>query len=321
MDNTEKITKAGHSEAKIPTWEKISNHQVLLEDRVRTLSYKKAIEASVKRKDTVLDIGCGTGILSFFAAKKKCRKVYAVEKTGIIDCARETAALNGLDNIEFIRKDIMEFKPGEKIDLLIQEQIGRYIWDDDLVRKVSHIRDNYLKRGGRLVPFKIDLYFAPINYKSKLEKCVSFWRSRRYGVDFSNIARKVYLQNIQSSLYPSELALADKKLFLCKEKAAHTIDLRKDSDIPGEIAASFRLKRGAVLTGMCCFFKVHLTEKHSFSNSPRRTNVCWPQIFLPCAEKKVMRRDSVLNFTFFPDKDELKWRYSFDIVESTAVPR
>ena len=37
----------------------------------------------------VLDVGCGTGILSMFAAKAGCRHVYAIDQSDIIDYARE----------------------------------------------------------------------------------------------------------------------------------------------------------------------------------------------------------------------------------------
>jgi Methyltransferase domain len=51
----------------------------------------------------VLDLGCGTGILSLMAARAGARKVYAVDRAPILDDARETARRNGLDGrIEFI---------------------------------------------------------------------------------------------------------------------------------------------------------------------------------------------------------------------------
>lgn len=56
----------------------ISTHKLMLQDRHRTMTYKKAIEAVCEDK-VVLDVGAGTGILSLFAAKAGARKVYAVE--------------------------------------------------------------------------------------------------------------------------------------------------------------------------------------------------------------------------------------------------
>ena len=45
-------------------------HKIMINDKTRTLAYKRAIEDNVRKDDVVMDIGCGSGILSFFAAKR-----------------------------------------------------------------------------------------------------------------------------------------------------------------------------------------------------------------------------------------------------------
>lgn len=62
-----------------------------LRDEKRTKLFKKAIHHVVKSGDVVLDIGTGTGILSLFAAKKKPKKIYAIE---LLSFLANTAAAN-----------------------------------------------------------------------------------------------------------------------------------------------------------------------------------------------------------------------------------
>jgi len=57
----------------------------MLKDRVRTSAYQNAISKNKHLFDgkTVLDVGCGTGILSIFAAKAGAKHVYGVDNANI----------------------------------------------------------------------------------------------------------------------------------------------------------------------------------------------------------------------------------------------
>jgi ribosomal protein L11 methylase PrmA len=52
----------------------------MLKDEVRTLSYRASIYQNkhLFKDKIVLDVGCGTGILSMFAAKSGAKHVYGV---------------------------------------------------------------------------------------------------------------------------------------------------------------------------------------------------------------------------------------------------
>lgn len=51
-----------------------------------------------------MDIGCGTGILSMFAAKAGAAKVIGVECSNIVEYAKQIVADNNLDHIVTIIK-------------------------------------------------------------------------------------------------------------------------------------------------------------------------------------------------------------------------
>ena len=57
----------------------------------------------------MLDVGCGTGILSLFAAKAGARHVFAVDCSDIADTARAIVATNGYaDRVTVIKEKIEE---------------------------------------------------------------------------------------------------------------------------------------------------------------------------------------------------------------------
>lgn len=76
-------------------------HEIMLKDLVRTDAYRDFIydNKHLFAGKIVLDVGCGTGILSMFCAKAGAKRVIAVDNSDIIDKARENVFENGLDGI------------------------------------------------------------------------------------------------------------------------------------------------------------------------------------------------------------------------------
>lgn len=56
----------------------------MLKDQVRTLTYRNAMyhNKHLFKGKVVLDVGCGTGILSMFAARAGAKHVYGVSRWG-----------------------------------------------------------------------------------------------------------------------------------------------------------------------------------------------------------------------------------------------
>jgi len=77
---------------------KVSTHREMLEDEVRTKTYRKAILQFCPKR-IVLDVGCGSGILSLFAAQAGASFVIAVEGSRqAADLARTAVQRNGFQD-------------------------------------------------------------------------------------------------------------------------------------------------------------------------------------------------------------------------------
>ena len=57
----------------------VINHSTMLVDDLRIEKYLKAIQSCIQKDDIVVDIGSGTGILSFLANKHSNAKVISIE--------------------------------------------------------------------------------------------------------------------------------------------------------------------------------------------------------------------------------------------------
>jgi len=76
---------------------RLQHQQNMLQDVVRTDTYRRAIVGNADdfRGKVVLDVGAGTGILSFFAAQAGAGRVYAVEASAMAERAASLAASQG----------------------------------------------------------------------------------------------------------------------------------------------------------------------------------------------------------------------------------
>lgn len=104
------------------------------------------LEKYVKPGDTVVDLGCGTGILSIIAAKLGAKAVTAVDIDEVaVRVAKENCEINSVgDKVEVYRGVIDDLK-NEKADIIVANIIANVIID--ISGKVS----SYLKENGLFI--------------------------------------------------------------------------------------------------------------------------------------------------------------------------
>lgn len=141
-------------------------HEEMLKDETRTLSYRNAIyqNPSMFEGKVVLDVGCGTGILSMFAARAGAKHVIGVDMSNIINMARKVVHLNGLsDKITLIQGKMEEVElPFPKVDIIISEWMGYFLLYESMLDTVLVARDKYLADDGIILPDKATMYIAGI---------------------------------------------------------------------------------------------------------------------------------------------------------------
>ena len=289
-------------------------HYLMLRDSLRTDTYLKAINKYVNSDDFVIDLGSGSGILSFFASKN-AKKVYSVEITKLINEAQKIADMNKFKNIIFINKDIFNLELEEKLDVIIHEQIGDYLWDEDLINKVSGIKKNFLKKNGIILPNVIELYLVPSNYKHYAENVIKYWDSKPYGIDFSILKKATFKERINDYLHPFKIKLKNSDTYLSSPKIVYSLNLSKDDFLTREIKTSFLLNKNDEITGIIGFMKVKFSDDLFFYTNHYNENgklTHWNQFFIPLFSPKKINRKTELTFTLYPNIEPKKWKWSFE---------
>ncbi|MCL2293618.1 MAG: methyltransferase domain-containing protein [Spirochaetes bacterium] len=121
-------------------------HYEMLYDRVRMAGFRAALNQAVKPGATVLELGSGTGVLSFFAAEK-ARKVYSVEfNPELVEEARRLLKLNNHgDRVEVIHADAFEYIPPEPVDVVVCEMLHVGLLREKQLEMIDAFKKRYAR--------------------------------------------------------------------------------------------------------------------------------------------------------------------------------
>ncbi|KAA6424424.1 MAG: putative arginine N-methyltransferase 3-like [Trebouxia sp. A1-2] len=173
---------------------------------VRTEAYRDALKQNpaLMQGATVLDVGCGTGILSMFAAEGGAAKIIGVDgSTRIADVAERLVAANGLASsgggpITIMRGRLEQLPslPVEQVDVIVSEWMGYALLFESMLDTVLYARDRWLKPGGAILPDLASLHMAAAGAGAT---GLTFW-NKVYGFDYSLVQQELWEDAHQTAL-------------------------------------------------------------------------------------------------------------------------
>ena len=287
-------------------------HEKMLADTVRIDCYRRAIQKYIGPNDVVLDLGTGTGILAFFAARQNPKKIFAIDHSDFIEIARETARHNNIGNVEFIQSNSRSFTSEVLLDVIIHEQIGDYLFNENMLENILDLKKRLLKHGGRILPGKFELYLEPASLNENF-KVPFIWENRIDRIDFAFL-RNHYpgLEKYKPSNYQQEwLAAAAVKHFLCKRNPILAFDLNQlnsESEISRSMEISKQVTNPGSFDGCCLFFKVIFDEEINFHTSPLTSHTHWGNCFFRIESHECFAGETItFKFTLRDHLDIKTW--------------
>ncbi|XP_077569428.1 protein arginine N-methyltransferase 3 [Stigmatopora nigra] len=277
--------RADEDDAYFSSYGHYAIHEEMLKDKVRTETYRDFMYKNPElfKDKVVLDVGCGTCILSMFAARAGAKKVIAVDQSDIIYQAMDIVRSNKLeDKITCIKGRIEDINlPVEKVDIIISEWMGYFLLFESMLDSVFVARDLYLDDGGSVYPDLCNLSLAAVGDKQKHQESIAFWDDV-YGFKMSCMKKFVGTEAVVEVLSADTL--------ISEPTVVQTFDCNKMRLSELEFSSNFCLKITnttdctAIVGYFDVFFDKNCCKKVMFSTGPQATKTHWKQTVFQLAK-------------------------------------
>jgi type I protein arginine methyltransferase len=248
----------------------LSIHQFMLSDSVRTLAFEQAIRSVIRPEHTVLDFGCGTGILAFFSHRAGARRVYAVDRSSLVVAAQAVARANGFDRIEFFCDD--EVNLPAPVDVIVSEWMGHFVFNETMLEPLLHARDRCLRAGGMMIPRRLTFHAAVVTDPGFYER-YAYFDNRPFGIDFSSLSASSFARTETRNLKPTQVARTVIPL--------GELDMSTCHETPRVLAGWARFAEPVTAYGLVGWFDADLAEGIGFGTGPFSPKTHWSQMAFP----------------------------------------
>ncbi|MBR0370330.1 MAG: methyltransferase domain-containing protein [Methanobrevibacter sp.] len=133
-------------------------HLDLLKDNDRVSAFFEAINQYDSKTDLAYDLGCGSGLLSYFLNEKFSEIISIEIDEKASRCASEN--LKSFNNITVFNEDVLKYDFSKKADLIVCEMLDTALIDEEEVQVLNHVR-KFLKEDGEIIP-KAVINFAEL---------------------------------------------------------------------------------------------------------------------------------------------------------------
>lgn len=124
-------------------------HHDLLKDTDRLAVFWQAIQEYQDNSDLAYDLGCGSGVLSYFLSSKFNNVISLEIDRKTYACAKENLA--GFDNVKVINSNVLDYDFEKKADLIVCEMLDTALIDEEEIPVLNYAK-KFLKEDGTIIP-------------------------------------------------------------------------------------------------------------------------------------------------------------------------
>jgi len=240
-----------------------------------------------------LDIGCGTGILSMFAAKAGAKQVIGIEMSGIVHSARQIIKDNHFEDvITIVQGKVEEVEiPVEKVDIIISEWMGYFLVYESMLQTVLFARDKWLIKDGLILPDRATLYIEGIEDGEYKEEKIHFW-DNVYGFDFRCMKPLSLCEPLVDVVKGNQVITSACSF---KEIDLTTCTVKDVTDF--QSLWEIKIEKTDILHALVVYFDIGFTQVHKkvfFSTGPHAKYTHWKQTVFYLKEDIAVSEGDVL---------------------------
>ena len=284
-------------------------HEEMLKDKARTGAYQKAIlgNSYLFKDKIVLDVGSGTGILSFFAAQAGAKHVYGIEYADIADYSIEIIKKNKMEQkITIIKSKVEEAElPVDKVDIILSEWMGYFLLYESMLDCVLFARDKWLKKDGVMFPDRAQMFLAGLEDRKYKYRKINSWNNI-FGFNMNCI---------------KEVAIAEPLIDSCKKEfiissicKIYDIDLYKVKKEELDFMSGYQIEfnRNEIFNALVTWFNVSFNKvknKVVLGTSPFDIKTHWEQTIFYIEDDVIVKKGQKLWGNIAVIKDKKNFRF------------
>jgi SAM-dependent methyltransferase len=294
---------------KLEGFANIWEHARLLSDTPRTQAFIELMERHARGK-RVLEIGCGTGLLSCIAARMGADRVYAVEPTQVADVVKALVARNGLaDTVEVIegRLEDLEARP---VDLAFSELLNADPFAEGVVG-VTNQAASWVVKGGLLAPNRLRVYAALAYGTDCAREARAASHSiqafgERFALDLAPLTEALKPQASYRFMSGTQTPISDPVLL-------YDLSLGDGTQPAAEVQVQAVAREAGVVDGVIVWFECVVDDGIILHNRPQTENH-WGQLICAWATERGVRAGQAVNLkgTLVHNELDVTWETPSD---------
>lgn len=271
----------------VPRW-----HFKMLNDKIRNTAYKKAIfKAFKKNLNTVIDIGCGCGILSLFASRApNIKNIYAIESSKTLCKIAKNVFKANKANVCLISGHSTQMSDsGVKGNLIVTEIFDAALFGEYMLDTLIHAIENLVDDHFEIIPCAATVYVTGISSQQLL-------KIHQVCYDFPEImleGKSVYINEPYAvedlTNYNVDYLTETKPIMHINFKDVDSLKrLAKEAELHSSVMVK-TVKSGSI-QAIALWFDLHLNETVKLTTNPFDKNraVCWEQAIFYLNSPKIV---------------------------------